>query len=188
MAYEEHQDRCLSQFSSVECMQCDAGGGLDISFACTDGAEEVVQVHQTDLDKLPRGSYQLSCYALAMDGTQLRARCGRFDRTAQYAHLNDVHSGELLCNPPVGSFTLTCNSMDINVLSAECLKGGTNTCVQSSLNIYGYHGVVSNRDGELTRRRCSWSVGQLPVAGESADLRTDRTPGYKGSPAPRGSD
>ncbi|MEX2499401.1 MAG: CVNH domain-containing protein [Wenzhouxiangellaceae bacterium] len=167
VAYEEHQDKSLSQFSSAGCMQCHAGAGLDFSFAWTDGAEEVVQIHQTDLDSPPRGSYQQSCYAFNMDGTQLQARCSRFDGTAQNAQLNDAHSctgdigninGELLCNPPVGSFTLTCNSIDINdnVLSAECLKGDTETRVQSSLNVDGYHGVVSNCDGELTRGRCSY--------------------------------
>ncbi len=65
-------------------------------------------------------------------------------------------NGTLICNPPVGAFTLTCNKIDLqgSMLSAQCLKGDGTTRVPSSLDVGGFKGVVENCDGKLTKGRC----------------------------------
>lgn len=166
VAFEEHPDKSITQFSSVGCIQCHAGAGQDFSFAWTDGAEEIVPITSDDLSTPPRGSYQQSCYALHMRGTQLQARCPDFTGAGNHASLNNAHlciadianiNGKLLCNPPTGSFSLTCNQIDVNdnTLTAQCLKADSQTRVAASLNLSGYQGVVENCDGVLTKGRCS---------------------------------
>ncbi len=166
VAFKQHSDNSISQFSSVGCMQCHAGAGLDFSFAWTDGAEEIIPISQDDLSTPPRGSYQQSCYALHMDGTQLQARCPDFNGGGNNTSLSNAHlcradianiNGKLLCNPPTGSFTLSCNQIDVSsgTLSAQCLKADAATRIPASLELNGYQGVIENCNGVLTKGRCS---------------------------------
>ncbi len=166
VAFKENGDNSVTEFSSAGCMQCHAGAALDFSFAWTDGSEEIVPIGQDDLSTPPRGSYQQSCYALNMDSTQLQARCPSFTGAGNHTSLDNAHlcsgdianiNGKLLCNPPLGSFSLTCDQIDINnnTLTAQCLKKDATTRMAAALNLNGYHGIVENCDGVLTKGRCS---------------------------------
>ncbi len=157
----------IGQASSAGCIQCHGASGLDFSFVWTDAVTEPVPLKQDDLSQPPRGSYQLSCFGTQMVGINLVANCLTFAGALESSSLPNAHScsgdianinGKLLCNPPVGSFTLTCDRIDVenDVLSAQCLKRDSVTRVPSTLNVADYRGVISNCDGVLTKDRCSF--------------------------------
>ena len=153
------------QTSSAGCMQCHGMAGLDFSFAWTDAAEEPVLVIQDKLSDPPAGSYRASCTLLTMDAGTLSAVCTANDGSStQSAPLADAHlcsgdianiNGQLMCNPPLGSFSLSCHNINVNddLLSASCLtRSGEQNA--TNLNIAGYHGVIQNCDGVLTKGGC----------------------------------
>ena len=66
-------------------------------------------------------------------------------------------NGKLLCNPTVDSFTVTCDRIAVaaDELPAWCLKSDTSvTRVQTTLNVAGYRGVISNCNGVLKKGLC----------------------------------
>ena len=165
VAFHENPDESITEFSSAGCMQCHGHAGLDFSFAWTDAAEEIVPIVQDNLGTPPWGSYRQSCSERVMNGTQLRARCQTLTgdenpTTLENAHLctGDIANinGKLFCNPPLGSFSLTCDGIDIenDFLKAQCLKSDGSTRVLASLKLDSYEGVIENCDGVLTKGRC----------------------------------
>jgi hypothetical protein len=154
------------QTSSAGCMQCHGVAGLDFSFAWTDAAEEIVIIVQDKLNQSPSGSYQQSCFEIIMTGSTLNATCisnngnNIKSKSLANAHLcsGDIANinGQLICNPPVGSFTLSCDKLDIQgtLLTASC-DTNTGHSKQASLDVENYHGVIENCDGVLVKGRCS---------------------------------
>lgn len=166
VTYDTPTNHPSGQTSSVGCMECHGGAGLDFSFAWTDASEEIVPVVQDDLSTPPRGTYQQSCFNIMMSGTSLDAQCSDRSGFGHQSRLENAHlctgdianiNGKLMCNPPVGNFSLSCNMIDVenNQLTAQCLKADNNTRVAASLNVSGYHGVISNCNGVLTKGRCT---------------------------------
>ena len=87
-----------------------------------------------------------------MVGIDLVANCPNFAGTFARAGLPNAHSrgadivnlnDELLCNPTVDSFTVTCKSiaMAADELSAQCLRRN-GTSVRATLKLAGYHGLI----------------------------------------------
>lgn len=158
-------DPVTKQASSTGCMRCHGNAGIDFSFAWTDAVEEPVPLQRDHLKNPPSGSYQLTCTEAKMVGIDLHASCLSYSGGWPTSSLAKAHScsgdianinGKLICNPPVGEFTLTCKQIDIqqNLLSAQCLKRDGTTRVPATLDVSGYHGIISNCNGVLTKGQC----------------------------------